>query len=455
MTRALSIDEGANASGRILLLSQNKVFFTLLTPSPFGILSSGYCRVTSARYHAKYLRSSSNCTTAKTGKMGGDLNLKKSWHPSLMSNQKKVWEEEQRALEERKKIEQIRKERDQERQIEELQNLQEAAGGKKRQARVDWMYQGPSSGQTGTTEESEAFLLGKRRVDTLLQGKEKENLQKSAGQESFMALQNANTAKDTAAKIRDDPLLAIKKQEQAAYEAMMSDPVKRRMLLKAAGREEESEREHKRRKHHHHSSRHRDRDRDYDSERRSRHRSSKDDEREKSTRSRYRERSQSPRRPRSASPDSRSHRRSSPRRNRRSGSREPRERSRSPYREREAQKTIHKARSWHDSKRKDYSRSRSPPRRRSSPTQIDDKAARLAAMQVDASELDVQRQRRLQEIAERERQAVEMDEKARARNARLGGGRADFVNGFQKRAGDLSLSERMGRQAHSTGRDGE
>lgn len=384
--------------------------------------------------------------------MGGDLNLKKSWHPSLMSNQKRVWEEEQRALEERKKIEQIRKERDQERQIEELQNLQEAAGGKKRQARVDWMYQGPSSGQTGTTEESEAFLLGKRRVDTLLKGKEKESLQNSAGQESFLAVQNANTLKDTAAKIRDDPLLAIKKQEQAAYEAMMNDPVKRRMLLKAAGKEETQENEHKRRKHHHHrSSRHRDRHRE--DERHSRHRSSRDGERERSTKSRYRERSHSPRNSRSASPERRSRRRRSPCRHRRTASHDSRERSRSPYRERSPQRSIHKARSWHSSRRKEPSRSTSPPRRRSTSPQTDDKAARLAAMQQDASELDVQRQRRLQELAEREQRAVEMDDKARARNARTGDGRADFVNGFHKRAGDLSLSERMGRQRYSSGRD--
>lgn len=370
-----------------------------------------------------------------------------------MSNQKKVWEEEQRALEERKKIEQIRKERDQERQIEELQNLQEAAGGKKRQARVDWMYQGPSSGQTGTTEESEAFLLGKRRVDTLLQGKEKESLQKSAGQDSFMTVQNANTVKDTAAKIRDDPLLAIKKQEQAAYEAMMNDPVKRRMLMKAAGKEETPEREHKRRKHHHHSSRHRDRDRD--SERHSQYRSSRDDEREKSSRSRYRERSYSPRHTRSVSPKRRSHRQNSPRSHRRSRSRDSRERSRSPYREQSPQRSIHKARSWHSSRRRDLSRSRSPPRRQPSPPQADDKAARLAAMQQDASELDVQRQRRLKELAEREQQVIDTDEKARARNARVGGGRADFVNGFHKRAGDLSLSERMGRQRYQSGPEDE
>jgi hypothetical protein len=66
--------------------------------------------------------------------MGGDLNLKKpyriymnrkflltllfrSWRPSLLRNQEKLWAEEKRALEERKRIEQLRRERDEERQI--------------------------------------------------------------------------------------------------------------------------------------------------------------------------------------------------------------------------------------------------------------------------------------------------------------------------------------------------
>ncbi|KAG7007683.1 hypothetical protein G7Y79_00008g023210 [Physcia stellaris] len=166
--------------------------------------------------------------------MGGDLNLKKSWHPVLMSNQRRVWEEEKKALEERKRIEQMMKERQEERQIQELQEMQEAAGGKKRLNRVDWMYSGPSAGQTGTTEEMEGYLLGKRRVDGLIKGTEHKKLEKKSDEDSFMALQNANTVRDTAAKIREDPMLAIKKQEQAAYEALMNDPVKRRLLLKAS-----------------------------------------------------------------------------------------------------------------------------------------------------------------------------------------------------------------------------
>ncbi|KAL2430721.1 Pre-mRNA-splicing factor CWC25 [Exophiala dermatitidis] len=410
--------------------------------------------------------------------MGGDLNLKKSWHPSLMSNQKRVWEEEKKALEERKKIEQIMKERAEERQIQEIQELQEAAGGKKRQARVDWMYSGPSDGQAGTTEEMEGYLLGKRRIDGLLKGNESQKLEKAATQDSFMAVQNANTARDTASKIREDPLLAIKRQEQAAYEAMMNDPVKRRMLLKAAGKEDgevDRERERKRRKHHHHRHhhhRHRDDDRDRDGDRDTRERSyshRKEDDEDRSARSRHRRRrSYTPSQSRSPS------RARSPRR------RAERSRSRSPYRRRRSYTP--------DDRRRPRSRSRSlsrsPPRRngysdragktqtRPSPrpvrprsqgdrrdtknSDIDaaERAAKLAAMQQDASELDRQREQRLAEIAERERAERERDDAIRARNAKYGG-RADFVNSFHKKAGDMNLSQRMGRNGVSQREDEE
>ncbi|KEF57187.1 uncharacterized protein A1O9_07377 [Exophiala aquamarina CBS 119918] len=403
--------------------------------------------------------------------MGGDLNLKKSWHPVLMSNQKKVWEEEQKALEERKKIDQIMKERAEERQIQELEELQAAAGGAKRQARVDWMYSGPSSGEAGTTEEMEGYLLGKRRIDGLLKGTENQKLEKSAKEDSFMAIQNANTLRDTMMKIREDPMLAIKKQEQAAYDAMMNDPVKRRLLLKAAGKEDESERDRKRRKHHHRHHRHhrddpdRERDRAQDRGRdsaRERH-SHRDRDRERGEKERDRQkydRSSNNRRSANTSSSSRSRSRSPPRREGRS------QRSRSPYRRRGSfrdanwrprsrsrsyspprhnnhSNTLRKTQSWHTSR---------PQRRKSSSPdgqpKGDDLAARLAAMQQDASELDQQRERRLADIAERDRQQQERDDASRAKNARYGG-RADFVNSFHKKAGDMTLGQRMGRTGAS------
>ncbi|PSK46113.1 hypothetical protein B9Z65_5081 [Elsinoe australis] len=182
--------------------------------------------------------------------MGGDLNLKKSWHPVLMSNQKRVWEEEKKALDERKKIEQVMKERAEERQILELQQMQESAGGKKRVERVDWMYNGPADGQKGTTEEMEGYLLGKRRLDGLVKRDPVEAIKKDAKQDGFITAQSANNAKDTASKVKSDPMLMIKQQEQAAYEAMMKDPSKRRELLKIAGQDEPEKKDRKHRRHH-------------------------------------------------------------------------------------------------------------------------------------------------------------------------------------------------------------
>ncbi|KAG8168057.1 hypothetical protein KVR01_003746 [Diaporthe batatas] len=159
---------------------------------------------------------------------GNDLNLKKSWHPQLMSNQRRVYDAEQAALQERKlteaRLEEIRRER----QIEETQKQLEAAGGQKKVDRVEWMYQGPNDG--GRDEySSEAFLLGKRRIDSVLRGDDMKKVEKAAGPtgETPGPLPVIASARDTAAKIREDPLVAIKRQEQGAYQAMMKDPSKR------------------------------------------------------------------------------------------------------------------------------------------------------------------------------------------------------------------------------------
>ncbi|KAK0539901.1 RNA-splicing factor [Tilletia horrida] len=168
---------------------------------------------------------------------GGDLNMKKSWHPLLKVNQEKVWKQEKKALDERRKLEELRREREQERELQELQRLQEASGGKKRAEKVDWMYATPSSGQGPSANELEDYLLGKKSVDKLLQQKDTPVASSSnaPSQASFMAIQNANNPRDMASKIRADPLLAIKQQEQAAYQALLKDPVRLRQLQEANG----------------------------------------------------------------------------------------------------------------------------------------------------------------------------------------------------------------------------
>ncbi|KAK0774033.1 RNA-splicing factor [Friedmanniomyces endolithicus] len=413
--------------------------------------------------------------------MGGDLNLKKSWHPGIMSNQKRVWAEESKALEERKKTDQVLKERAEERAIQDLERLQEAAGGRKRVDRVDWMYSGPGSGAGGSngvggvSEEMEGYLLGKRNLQGLVKRSEAESLKKEAAaapEAGFMALNaNANSARDTMVKVSNDPMLAIKKQEQAAYEAMMTDPVRRRQLLQAAGKEVEGTKD-KERRHRKHSHRHRDDDDGHRSKRRRRGDEEDDDEQRPRRHRSHRERRQSPADylSRSKSPymsrryhDDRDDRRVSyrdrnyspvrsrlPRRGeepddlrrsypspRRSGSSDSR--SRSPYqREQESGAgRSHRQPQSLDHQRSQGGKSYTSPPEEARKTDDDDRAAKLAAMQSNASELESDRKIRLAETAAQESKQREEEDKKRSDQGR-------FVSGVRRQAEGVGLERRLG-----------
>ncbi|KAI0173594.1 Pre-mRNA splicing factor-domain-containing protein [Hypoxylon sp. FL1284] len=397
----------------------------------------------------------------------GDLQLKKSYHPSLLKNQKRVYEEEKKALEERKKTEARIQEIKEERAKEELQRQLAVSGGRNVADRVEWMYQGPSDGQNGTAEELEGYLLGKRRIDNILtKGSDHENLKKAAGAESFMALQNSNTEKDTAVKIREDPLLAIKKQEQAAYEAMMNDPIRRRQLLATMGKSEEKHssrkredrhsRRHRHRSHsreHRHRRRHRSGSRDRDDSRERRHRRHRSDSEE---RSRSRDRQYSRRKEGYAEHSER--RRRTSRDESRDNDRPRRGRSRSPRpsdvkdegyrRQRDYSDEPPRGRRHRESQeeRRDYRgyRDRRPPKNgpgsshrdennatgSSAAAAAEERARKLAAMQEAASDLDQDREKRLEAIAEKERVEREADDKARERSGKYGD--RQFVNGLRR-----------------------
>ncbi|KHN99844.1 pre-mRNA-splicing factor CWC25 [Metarhizium album ARSEF 1941] len=383
---------------------------------------------------------------------GGDLNLKKSFHPTLRRNQQAVYEEEQKALAERKRTQQRINEIKEERAKEELQRQLEAAGGKKREDRVDWMYQGPTDGQVGTSEETEAYLLGKRRIDNLIKGTEHKKLERSAGEESFMALQNANNARDTASKIRDDPLLAIKRQEQAAYEAMMNDPIRRRQLLASMGMGDEKKKERSRDKEHRHRHRHRrhrSRSRDAEGEDK--------DTRDQGSLARMEARGGHDMIQRTEDmgvatkgvligPSAERHGR------RRSGDftrRDEHDNRRREFSRDEDRGPWNGNGSRHNGNRHAYGngRARMQPRGNDDDGEAE-KARKLAAMQSAASDMDVDREKRLAFLEKQDRAAQEADDRARER-----GGERGFVNGLHQQAGKLDLGERMGRNRQGYQRD--
>jgi len=320
--------------------------------------------------------------------------LKKSWHPHLRKNQERVWKEEKGALEERKQIEKLRKEREEERAIEELQKLQEAAGGKVVTKRVDWMYAGPSGDGAGVTEEREGYLLGKRRIDNLLKN-DTQNLQKGAtlGIDAVGAV-NANTARDTHKKVLNDPLLIIQKQKMEMQLKAMKDAQKQAKYDEKRVKEKERERKHR------DKGRDRSRSRDRDRKHRSRRDRSRSDDYDRRDGG-ERERKHHSRRDRSLSPyynERRRDRSRSPYRN----ERRP-DRSRSPYRNERR----------HDDRRRD----RTPPFRKRTPppqnrtTPRESAAERLAKMQAAASCLEEERAERV-----RRQEIIDAEEASKAKD---------------------------------------
>lgn len=326
--------------------------------------------------------------------MGGDLNLKKSWHPHLRKNQERVWKEEKSALEERKQIEKLRKEREEERALEELQKLQESAGGRTVQRRVDWMYSGPGGDGAGVTEEREGYLLGKRRIDQLLKN-DTTDLQKGAAVGiDALGNANANSARDTQKKVLEDPLLMIQKQKMELQLKAMKDAQKQAKYEEKRTKEKErSERRHRDRddRPRDREDRHRDRG-DRHGDRGDRHRDRSDRHRDRGERhgergDRHRDHGDR-HRDRGDSYRDRNHRD------------DYRRRSRSPYRgDRSREDRSCRERSPDTRSREDTRPARdSRPTPNTKPSSADDdRAERLAKMQADATSTEASRAERVRE----------------------------------------------------------
>lgn len=74
--------------------------------------------------------------------MNASQNSKKSWHPNTMKNQERVWKAEQAAAEEKKRIQELQRERAEERDRAELNELAKRSAGASGSGnnRLHWMY---------------------------------------------------------------------------------------------------------------------------------------------------------------------------------------------------------------------------------------------------------------------------------------------------------------------------
>ena len=161
---------------------------------------------------------------------GGDLNMKKSWHPLTMTNLERVWKAEQARDAEKKRIAELRQQLADERAREEVERMAVDAGLKQHSDRLEWMYRGPMA-----TVDREAYLLGKKidkAVDQGLQAAEQEREALASGPGALFASGDTDVAVDLAAKIREDPLFAIRKKEEERKRALLNNPLKLGQLRK-------------------------------------------------------------------------------------------------------------------------------------------------------------------------------------------------------------------------------
>jgi hypothetical protein len=289
-------------------------------------------------------------------------------------------------------------------------------------------------------------------------------LKLAASHKSFIAVQNANTSRDIAAKIREDPLLAIKQQEQSAYQALLSNPLRLAKMQKDLGVKPAKDKKDKKREKEERKRLKRERKHRRERELRSRSPSVMRKDRERSplpdsyrhssrsqglrySSSRSRSRSLSPvlprrydddnsRRPRCYSPDSyrgRNCSRSSIRKPYRSRSRDYNDgrRDEQPYRVDQGKRSHSPNPRFRSPVHKRVRVDRSPPRPHSSTITDDAEArnARLAAMASNATAMSADRQQRLSALLEKEKAELEADEQARAKSKGMSG----FLSQEQKR----------------------
>ncbi|KAG7256302.1 hypothetical protein CRUP_037178, partial [Coryphaenoides rupestris] len=178
----------------------------------------------------------------------GQANLKKSWHPQTMKNIERVWKAEQKHEAERKKIEELQKELKDERAREEITKFAQESGAlKKKDDRLDWMYQGPA-GQVSRDE----YLLG-RPIDKQITEQFEEPESGPSTQTGLLpgSIFNPSTPASTldlAAKIREDPLFEIRKREEEKKREVLTNPVKMKKIKEMLRQNLEKEKKRKRKK---------------------------------------------------------------------------------------------------------------------------------------------------------------------------------------------------------------
>jgi len=183
---------------------------------------------------------------------GGPLAFlnKKTWHPGRIQNQEKVWLKEQEAAKEQQKLEDLKKQIEEERAREELEALAQSAGVKKREEKLDWMYQGGVGAKFDANQRTDALESHEVKEEAVA-SREGDGERRSLP--SFYEKDDPSSANEIWQRLHGDPLMIMKQQELQARRSIVSNPVKMDAIKRKVDERYEKERRRRRdRKHRHH-----------------------------------------------------------------------------------------------------------------------------------------------------------------------------------------------------------
>ncbi|XP_074558952.1 uncharacterized protein LOC141814897 [Curcuma longa] len=180
---------------------------------------------------------------------------KKGWHTGSLRNIENVWKAEQKHEAEQRKLEELRKQIQDEREKDELRHLSEQGGFAPRQERLDFLYE---SGLAVGKGNSDGFKALQAPPAVASSASTADASSSKAGVLGALFEDKPQSANDAWRKLHTDPLLLIRQREQDALARIKNNPIKMAMIKKSA--EAEKDKKHdkekkgkKRHKRHRHS----------------------------------------------------------------------------------------------------------------------------------------------------------------------------------------------------------
>ncbi|XP_020081661.1 pre-mRNA-splicing factor CWC25 homolog isoform X2 [Ananas comosus] len=180
---------------------------------------------------------------------------KKGWHTGSLRNIENVWKAEQKHEAEQRKLEELRKQIQDERERSEFRLLQEQAGLVPKQERLDFLYE---SGLGVGKGSSDGFKALQPAAAPPPPAPAAEASSSKSGAPGALFEDKPQSANDAWRKLHSDPLLLIRQREQEAVARIKNNPIKMAMIKKSVEvekkqkQEKKEKREKKRdRKHHH------------------------------------------------------------------------------------------------------------------------------------------------------------------------------------------------------------